>query len=193
MRRFLAPDTSRMLGARLRSRWPNTGEHRTLVIVLDWLGSVQIRTRSSTRVELDLTRATAWTGWVLSALGGYLVWLPHIGALLGGIVVFGVGLLLATLRRRLVFDRDEGLLRSEQRILGIRRRAAIPLFHLRAVVVAARRGGMYVAYVERRLGGTIHLDEARRSAPLLALAEAISEVAELRLVFDATTRVAASD
>jgi hypothetical protein len=161
--------------------------------VLDWLGSVQIRTRSSTRVELDLTRATAWTGWGLSALGGYLFWLGHLGATLGGVVVFGAGILLATLRRRLVFDRDEGLLRSEQRILGVRRRAAIPLFHLRAVVVAARRGGIYVAYVERRLGGTIHLDEARRSAPLLALAEAISEVAELRLVFDATTRIAASD
>jgi hypothetical protein len=105
----------------------------------------------------------------------------------------GLGILLATLRRKLVFDREDGLLHSEQRILGVRRRAAIPLFHLRAVVVAARRGGMYVAYVERRLGGTIHLDEARRSAPLLALAEAIAEVAELRLVFDATTRVAASD
>jgi hypothetical protein len=160
--------------------------------VLDWLGSVQIRTRTSTRVELDLTRATAWAGWVLCALGGYCVVLGGAWILLG-VAVFGLGMLLATLRRKLVFDRDEGLLRSEQRILGIRRRAAIPLFHLRAVVVAARRGGMYVAYVERRLGGTIHLDEARRSAPLLALAEAISEVAELRLVFDATTRAAASD
>jgi hypothetical protein len=160
--------------------------------VLDWLGSVQIRTRSSSRVELDLTRATAWTGWVLCALGGYLCTLGR-WATLGGVVVFVLGILLATLRRKLVFDRDEGLLRSEQRIFGVRRRAAIPLFHLRAVVVAARRGGMYVAYVERRIGGTIHLDEARRSAPLLALAEAISEVAELRLVFDATTRVAASD
>lgn len=160
--------------------------------MLDWLGSVQIRTRSSSRVELDLTRATAWTGWVLCALGGYLCTLGR-WATLGGVVVFGLGILLATLRRKLVFDRDEGLLRSEQRIFGVRRRAAIPLFHLRAVVVAARRGGMYVAYVERRIGGTIHLDEARRSAPLLALAEAISEVAELRLVFDATTRVAASD
>jgi hypothetical protein len=160
--------------------------------VLDWLGSVQIRTRTSARVELDLTRATAWTGWVLTAAGVYLCTLGRWPTL-GGVVVFGLGILLATLRRRLVFDRDEGLLRSEQRILGIRRRAAIPLFHLRAVVVAARRGGMYVAYVERRLGGTIHLDEARRSAPLLALAEAISEVAELRLVFDATTRIAASD
>jgi hypothetical protein len=159
--------------------------------VLDWLGSVQIRTRTTTRVELDLTRATAWTGWVLCAIGAYLCKVGHWWTL-AGVVLFGLGILLATLRRRLVFDRDEGLLRSEQRIFGIRRRAAIPLFHLRAVVVAARRG-MYVAYVERRLGGTIHLDEARRSAPLLALAEAISEVAELRLVFDATTRVAASD
>jgi hypothetical protein len=160
--------------------------------VLDWLGSVQIRTRSSSRVELDLTRATAWTGWGLCALGGYLCTLGR-WAVLGGVVLLVLGILLATLRRKLVFDRDEGLLRSEQRIFGVRRRAAIPLFHLRAVVVAARRGGMYVAYVERRIGGTIHLDEARRSAPLLALAEAISEVAELRLVFDATTRVAASD
>jgi hypothetical protein len=160
--------------------------------VLDWLGSVQIRKRTTARVELDLTRATAWTGWALAAVGGYLC-VRGGWALLAGVAVLAVGVLLATLRRKLVFDRDEGLLRSEQRIFGIRRRAAIPLFHLRAVVVAARRGGMYVAYVERRLGGTIHLDEARRSAPLLALAEAISEVAELRLVFDATTRVAASD
>jgi hypothetical protein len=161
--------------------------------VLDWLGSVQIRKRTSTRVELDLTRATAWTGWALTAAGAYLLVLHHVWATLGAIVLLGLGILLATLRRKLVFDREEGLLRSEQRIFGIRRRAAIPLFHLRAVVVAARRGGMYIAYVERRLGGTIHLDEARRSAPLLALAEAISEIAELRLVFDATTRVAASD
>jgi hypothetical protein len=58
--------------------------------------------------------------------------------------------------------------------------------------VSARRRGLYVAYVERRVGGTIHLDEARRPAPLLALAEAISEVAELRLVYDATNREGAS-
>ncbi|HEX4420938.1 MAG TPA: hypothetical protein VH165_23640 [Kofleriaceae bacterium] len=160
--------------------------------MLDWLGSVQIRTRTPLRVELDLTRATAWTGWGIAAAGGYLCSLGRWFTA-GGVIVLAVGILLATLHRRLVFDREEGLLRSEQRIFGVRRRAAIPLFHLRAVVVAARRGGMYVAYVERRIGGTIHLDEARRSAPLLALAEAISEVAELRLVFDATTRVAASD
>jgi hypothetical protein len=143
-------------------------------------------------VELDLTRATAWTGWGLCALGVYLATIGRVWITAGGMLVLLLGVLLATLRRKLVFDRDEGLLRSEQRIFGVRRRTAIPLFHLRAVVVAARHG-MYVAYVERRLGGTIHLDEARRSAPLLALAEAISEVAELRLVFDATTRVAASD
>lgn len=164
--------------------------------MLDWLGSVQIRTRSSSRVELDLTRATAWTGWVLSAAGGYLCTLGR-WATLGGVVVFGLGILLATLRRKLVFDRDEGLLRSEQRILGIRRRAAIPLFHLRAVVIAARAepdratlGPRFVAYLDRRVGGQIHLDESRRCASLLPLAKAIAEVAELRLVYDATTRAA---
>lgn len=160
--------------------------------MLDWLGSVQIRKRTGTRVELELTRGTAWTGWALTAGGGYLVTMGMLWATALGVLGLALGIVLGTLKRRLVFDRDEGLLRSEQRILGIRRRSAIPLFHLRAVVVAARRG-MYVAYVERRVGGQIHLDEARRPAPLLALAEAISEVAELRLVYDATTRVAVSD
>ncbi len=161
--------------------------------MLDWLGSVQIRKRSPSRVELDLTRATAWTGWGLALVGLRLATLGHAWATLIGVFVLGSGLLLATLRRTLVFDRDDGLLQSEQRIFGIRRRAAIPLFHLRAVVVSARRGGIYVAYVERRIGGTIHLDEARRPGPLLALAGAVAEVAELRLVYDATTRMAVSD
>ncbi len=159
--------------------------------MLDWLGSVAVRKRSATRVELDLTRATAWTGWGLAAGGSWLVFLGAVWAIILGGFLFSAGILLGTLRRRLVFDREEGLLRIEQRVLGVRRRAAIPLFHLRAVVVAARRGGIYVAYVERRVGGTIHLDEARRPAGLMELAEAISEVAELRVVFDATTRAAA--
>ena len=161
--------------------------------MLDWLGSVQIRKRTANRVELDLTRATAWTGWGIAIGGARLLMMHALWATLTGVVVFAFGILLATLRRKLVFDRDDGLLRSEQRIFGIRRRAAVPLFHLRAVVISARRSGMYVAYVERRIGGTIHLDEARRPAPLLELAEAIAEVAELRLVYDATTRLAASD
>ncbi len=161
--------------------------------MLDWLGSVQVKERSPTRVELGLTRGTAWTGWGLASGGGWLVSLGALWSMLLGVVVLALGVLLATLQRRLVFDRDDGLLRSEQRVFGIRRRAAIPLFHLRSVVVAARRGGIYVAYVERRIGRPIHLDEARRPAPLLALAEAIAEVAELRLVYDATTRVAVSD
>jgi hypothetical protein len=161
--------------------------------VLDWLGSVQIRKRTETRVELVLTRATAWTGYGLAAIGIRLVTLGPTWATVAGAIVLGVGILLGTLRRTLVFDREDGLLRSEQVILGIQRKAAIPLFHLRAVVVSARRRGLYVAYVERRTGGQVHLDEARHPAPLLKLAEAIAEVAELRLVYDATTRAAASD
>ena len=161
--------------------------------MLDWLGSVRIRKRTPSRVELDLTRATAWTGWAIAAAGARVMFINAIWATIAGMVLLGSGVLLATLRRTLVFDREDGLLRSEQRILGIRRRAAVPLFHLRAVVVSARRGGIYVAYVERRVGGAIHLDEARRAGPLLALAEAVADVAELRLVYDATTRIAASD
>jgi hypothetical protein len=161
--------------------------------VLDWLGSVQIRKRTRSRLELDLTRATAWTGWGLIAAAIYLFTLGVLWMMAFAVAILAAGILLATLRRKLVFDREDGLLRSEQRIFGIRRRAAIPLFHLRAVVVSARRAGIYVAYVERRIGGTIHLDEARRAGPLLLLAEAIGEVAELRVVYDATTRMAASD
>ena len=161
--------------------------------MLDWLGSVAVRKRSATRVELELTRATSWAGWGLAGGGAWIVSLTTVWAYVLGAVAIGAGVLLGTLQRRLVFDREDGLLRIEQRVFGIRKRAAVPLFHLRAVVVSARRGGIYVAYVERRVGGTIHLDEARRSAPLYALAKAISEVAELRLVFDATTRAAASD
>jgi hypothetical protein len=161
--------------------------------VLDWLASVQIRSQSDSRVELDLTRATAWTGWAIVAAGARLILVHALWVKLLALAVLGFGILLATLHRRLVFDREEGLLHTEQRIFGIRRRNAIPLFHLRAVVVSARRGGMYVAYVERRIGGTIHLDEARRPGPLLELAEAVAEVAELRLVYDATTKMAAGD
>jgi hypothetical protein len=161
--------------------------------VLDWLGSVQIRKRSANRVELDLTRATAWTGWGVAGVGARVAWIGHVWAFVIGGVLLACGVLLGTLRRRLVFDREDGLLRSEQTILGYSWRSAIPLFHLRSVVVAARRGGMYVAYVERRMGGTIHLDEARKPGPLLMLAEAIADVTELRLVYDATTRMAASD
>lgn len=162
-------------------------------MVLDWLGSVRIRKRTDSRVELDLTRATGWTGWGLTGVGIRVAMFGALWTTIAGAMLIGSGVLLATLRRTLVFDREDGLLRIEQRIFGIRRRAAVPLFHLRAVVVAARRGGMYVAYVERRIGGTIHLDEARKPAPLLALAEAVADVAELRLVYDATTRIAATD
>jgi len=169
--------------------------------MLDWIGSLRIRRRSATRVELCLSRATAAAGWVLLVLGGSLALAAwrlslFLAALPGTVALFG--LVLATLRRELVVDRDDGLLRVEQRVFGLASRAAIPLFHLRAVVIAARAeperasfGPRFVAYVDRRVGGQIHLDEARRCASLMPLAKAIAEVAELRLVYDATARAAA--
>ena len=167
---------------------------------LDWIGSLQIRRRSKHRVELCLTRSTALAGWVLfgiGAAGAAGLWRlsPFLAAVPG--LVGLLGLLLGSLRRSLIFDRDEGLLRIEQRILGITTRAAIPLFHLRAVVLAARAapdratlGPRFVAYVDRRVGGAIHLDESRRAAQLKPLVEAIAEVTELRLVYDITARAA---
>jgi len=76
--------------------------------VLDWLGSVQIRERTPSRVELDLTRATAWTGWAIAVGGLRLITLGPVWAALGGMLVLGCGLLLGTLRRTLVFDREDG-------------------------------------------------------------------------------------
>lgn len=165
--------------------------------MLDGVGSLRLRERSPRRVELGLSRSTAIVGWALAALFAAVaitVW--PIAWVLGVIpaILALVGILLATVRRELIFDRDDGLLRIEQRILGITSRATIPLFHLRSVVVVARPARLgsaprYVAFVERRIGGSIHLDESRRCATLLRLAEAIAEAAELRLVYDATARV----
>jgi hypothetical protein len=168
--------------------------------MLDWIGSLRIRRRSSTRVELCLSRATAVAGWALLAVGlSAAVALWHLSLWLAAIPGVGAafGLLLATLRRELVIDRDDGLLRVEQRVLGLASRTSIPLFHLRAVVIAARAeperaslGPRFIAYLDRRVGGQIHLDESRRCAALMPLAKAIAEVAELRLVYDATANAA---
>src|SRR5262249_37203357 len=60
-------------------------------LMLDWIGSLRIRRRSSTRVELCLSRATAVAGWLLLALGAlaaallwhFSLWLaaiPGVGA-----------------------------------------------------------------------------------------------------------------
>jgi len=166
--------------------------------MFDGVGSLKLRSRSPHRVELRLSRSTAIVGWSLAiAAGGLAITLWSITWMLAAVPgAFALaGLMLATVQRELVFDRDDGLLRIEQRILGITSRATIPLFHLRSVVVVARPprlGGSprFVAFVERRVGGTIHLDESRRCARLLKVAEAIADAAELRLVYDATERAA---
>jgi hypothetical protein len=168
--------------------------------MLDWIGSLRIRRRSATRVELCLSRSTQIAGWILVTLGALAalsLWsLSLILAAVPGLAA-GFGLVLATLRRRLVIDRDDGLLRVEQRVLGLASRSSIPLFHLRAVVIAARAtaersslGPRFIAYIDRRIGSAIHLDESRRCASLMPLAKAIADVAELRLVYDATARAA---
>jgi hypothetical protein len=109
-----------------------------------------------------------------------------------------LGAVLASLERSIVFDRKAGVMEVRQRLFGLGGRTVVPLFHIRAVVIQARSadrgpaplplssGVRYIAHVERRVGGPIFLDESRRCARLLRMAEAISEVAEVRLEYDAT-------
>ena len=168
--------------------------------MFDWVGSLRIRERSAARVVLSLSRTTQVTGLFLMALGALMVarvlpvsvWLAFLPAL---VAIFGG--LLATLRRELVVDREAGVLRVDQRAFGMGNRQVVPLFHLRAVVIMARPRGeenralsmspRYIAYLDRRVGDAIFLDEARRCATLMRMAEAIADVAELRLEYEATS------
>jgi hypothetical protein len=162
--------------------------------MFDWIGSLRIREKSRGRVVLSLSRSTQLAGTLMLVAGlamslyawpisPWLAAAPVVLAVLGG--------LLVTLRRELTVDREAGVLRVEQRAFGVHNQQVVPLFHLRAVVVEARPGapmtgnGRYVAYLDRRVGQAIYLDEARRCAVLLRLAEAIADVAELRLEYDA--------
>lgn len=171
--------------------------------MFDWIGALKLRERSQMRVTLSLSRATQVAGAVVCAFGVFAAlqlrlvspWLGGLGAAtaLGGLV-------LATMTRRMVFDREAGVLRIEQRTVGIPRKSVVPLFHLRAVVVKrqsevstapwkmSNAPTRYIAFIERRVGGLIYLDESARCAKLLKMAEAIAEVAELRLEYDAMSQ-----
>src|SRR5262245_23079970 len=159
--------------------------------MVDWIGSLRIRERSAARVVLSLSRTTQMAGLVLVAAGILVaarawpvsVWLAFLPAL-----VAILGAVLFTLRRELIIDREAGVLRVDQSAFGMANRQVVPLFHLRAVVVMARPRGeiarglpaaaRYIAYLDRRVGEAIFLDEARRCASLLRMAEAIADVAE---------------
>lgn len=167
----------------------------------DWIGTLRIRARAGGHLELCLTRSTLVAGWITLIAGLALAvmvtrWdLPRFAFVVPGVIVL-LGLVLITLRRDLIFDRDDGVLRIEQRLLGIASRTVVPLFHLRAVVISARTearvGPRYVSYLDRRVGSAIHLDEAQRCASLMPIVEAIAETTELRLVYDATASAAMS-
>jgi hypothetical protein len=169
--------------------------------MLDWIGSLRLRERSSMRVVLSLSRSTRVAGWLTIAAGvllAYLTWSISVWLLVIPVAAILGGGVLCSLRRTLLLDREAGVLEVEQGALGTVKRATIPLFHLRAVVIVARSdarwlgllapSARYVAYLDRRVGSAIYLDESARCADLMPMAEAIAEVAELRLEYDATSR-----
>lgn len=157
--------------------------------MLGVVGTLRVHRRTTRRLELALTRTTHVVGWTATIAGlalaiaaaRWATWAAILPAVLAGL-----GLVVATMRQRLVFDRDDGVLRIEQRVVGLPSHAVVPLFHLKAVVVRSRPGGDFIAVVERRVGEPIVLDTAESPGPLYALARAVSEVAQLRLVYDAT-------
>lgn len=156
---------------------------------LGLVGTLRVRSRSARRLELALTRTTHVVGWTLTAAGlavsivaaSWSLWAAVLPALLTAF-----GLLIATMRQHLIFDREDGVLRIEQRLAGVPNHAVVPLFHLKAVVVKSRARGDFIAMVERRVGEPIVLDVADAPGPLYALAQAVADVAQLRLVYDAT-------
>lgn len=154
--------------------------------MLDWLGALSVSSQNERRIELALTPATRWAGWALLLASAALLplawsWSQLLALLPAGLA--GLGALLASVRRRLIFDSDDGLLRLEHRVFGVRSRWAVPLFHLRRIVITSRRGN-HLAYIERRTGGRIRLDESRQRARVLAVARAVCAVTELRLHID---------
>lgn len=175
--------------------------------MFDWIGSLRIREQTDRKVVLGLSRSTQWAGWSMLAVGvfaSFRLWPVSPWLALGPVIIGIVGVLLVSLQRDLVIDREAGVLRVDQRAFGISSHAVVPLFHLRAVVIIAKPRpaadpslGLiepkprYVAYLDRRVGEAIYLDESRKCAGLLRMAEVIADVAELRLEYEATPGVAA--
>ena len=164
--------------------------------MLDWIGSLRVREHDTRRVVLGLSPTTRIAGAASAAIGAAGIWyvwsFSALAALFPG-ALCAFGAVLATLERELVFDRAAGTLSIRQGVFGLGTQSVVPLFHLRAVVVMAKAGlgsgasSRFVAYLDRRVGDSIYLDEARRCAGLLRLAEAIADVAELRLEYDAAS------
>lgn len=160
--------------------------------MLGQLGNLRVRTRSARHLELALTRTTHVVGWS-AAIAGIAAAIPvgrlSMWAAIIPLTLGLLGLVVATMRQQLVFDRDDGVLRIEHRLVGIPSHSVVPLFHLKSVVVRSRPRGDFIAVVERRVGEPIVLDTGNSPGPLYALAQAVADVAQLRLVYDATTAV----
>ncbi|MBK7073788.1 MAG: hypothetical protein IPH44_15935 [Myxococcales bacterium] len=154
------------------------------------IGTMQVRSRSATRVVIAMGWSTAVIGWAVLAIALSAAFaLAPTSRWLAGVAcaVAFAAWLVATARHRLEFDRDDGVLRIERRIAGLGTRAVVPLFHLRAVVVRRKRhGDGFVAALERRNGEPIVIDSGERAAPLYELVRTIADVTDLRLVYDTT-------
>ena len=162
--------------------------------MFEWLGKLVVRVKKKRLVVVGVDPKTHWAGALLCLLSlpvALLCWGAWPPLVIFPSVFFFVGALALSFRRTLVFNQDDGVLRIEERILGLGTNIHVPLFHLRAVVVhpssespSFRPSYEYLARIDRRVGEPIHLETSKRSAPLLKLAEAISDIAEIRLEYE---------
>ncbi len=168
--------------------------------MLDWLGTLEIQEKNEAKLKVGSTALSRNVGWALLVFGGLgslLLWSDSPWRGFGPGLLAIIGALLATLKREIVVDKRAGVVRVKQSVLGLGSQSEIPLFHLRAVVIFAKPkelrpwwefsiGPRYVAYLDKRVGDAVYLDESRKCASLLKLGEAISDMADVRLEYDAT-------
>ena len=152
---------------------------------MSWFGRMVLRTGDRERVVLVRSIWPSLGGWAvaLTSLVGAVVTLPLSRAVaIAFVALAGLGLLVATARRRIVVDTRDGVVRVEERWLGVPLRRVVPLFHVRAVMVVPRGDG-FTAYLQLRVGDHIELDDARSPARLLRLARALTDATDWRLIY----------
>jgi hypothetical protein len=150
------------------------------------MSAMKINQQTDERLLLSESRWVAVAGLLcgmLLVVFAILMWIisPWISLAfaLGGVTVAAA----ASSNRTLLFARDAGVLVQRHRVFGVPTQSVIPLFHIRAVVVAeANNGAGYRCFLDRRIGGDIELDTNASAAPLIAVAKAVAATANLRLV-----------
>ncbi len=164
--------------------------------MFDVIGSMRVVHAGEGTVVVGLKPTTRWAGRVALVLSLFVFW-----SLLGGpawllvfpMILVTLSTLVMTLERTIHFSKADGVAKVKEGFWGRSKEKTIPLFHVRAVMIKAKGkdaklSSNFVCYLSLRAGGYVFIDESKRSAPLIKIADAICEQSGLRLEFDATLK-----